>query len=143
LNGNGIAFTKLDGRYTYGAKTYQLNDFKLYGASIGILVNGYANLKDSVIKLSGTLIPAYAINNAIGKVPIVGQLLGDGVFATSFSVDGKLDNPDTKVYPLSTIAPGILSDFMRGLGALPAEKVKQQPPKITPPSSSSLPQNPN
>ncbi len=130
LNGKGITFTKLDGRYTYGSKTYQLNDFKLYGSSIGILVNGYANLKDSLLKLSGTLIPAYGINSAIGKVPIVGQLLGDGVFATSFSVDGKLDNPDTKVYPLSTIAPGILSDFMRGLGALPAEKVKQQPPKL-------------
>lgn len=139
LNGNGIAFTKLDGRYTYGNKTYQLNDFKLYGSSIGILVNGYANLKDSLIKLSGTLIPAYAINNVIGKVPIVGQLLGDGVFATSFSVDGKLDNPDTKVYPLSTIAPGILSDFMRGLGALPAEKVKQPrsaPPSPSPPTAS-------
>lgn len=134
LNGNGIAFTKLDGRYTYGNKTYQLNDFKLYGSSIGILVNGYANLKDSLIKLSGTLIPAYAINNVIGQVPIVGNLLGDGVFATSFTVDGNLDNPDTKVYPLSTIAPGILSDFMRGLGALPAEKVKQQPPALPSPS---------
>lgn len=134
LNGNGIAFTKLDGRYTYGQKTYQLNDFKLYGSSIGILVNGYANLKDSLIKLSGTLIPAYAINSAIGKVPIVGQLLGDGVFATSFSVDGKIDNPDTKVYPLSTIAPGILSDFMRSLGALPPEKVNQQQPKLLSPS---------
>ena len=125
LNGNGIAFTKLDGRYTYGNHTYQLNDFKLYGSAIGILVNGYINLKDSLIKLSGTLIPAYGLNNAIGQVPIVGNLLGKGVLATSFTVEGKLDNPKTEVYPLSALAPGIIGDFARGLGILPPDKVKQ------------------
>ena len=130
LNGKGIGFTRLDGRYTYGNHTYQLNDFKLYGSALGILINGYANLKDSTIKLSGTLIPAYGINNVIGQVPIVGSILGKGVLATSFTVDGPLDNPKTEVYPLSTLAPGIIGDFARELGILPADKVKQ--PNATP-----------
>jgi hypothetical protein len=132
LNGQGISFTRLDGRYTYGNHTYQLNTFKLYGSALGILVNGYVNLKDSLIKLSGTLIPAYGINNVIKQVPIVGSLLGKGVLATSFTVEGPLDNPKTEVYPLSTLAPGIIGDFARELGILPADKVKQ--PSATPPA---------
>lgn len=138
LRGKGINFTKLDGRYTYGNGTYQFNEFKLYGSSIGLLLNGFANLNTSQLKLSGTLIPAYGINNAIGQVPIVGNLLGKGVFATSFTVEGSVADPKTQVYPLSTLAPGILSDFMRDLGILPKEKVKQPPqpaaPAPTPPA---------
>lgn len=132
LNGKGISFTRLDGRYTYGNHTYQLNDFKLYGSALGILINGYANLKDSTIKLSGTLIPAYGINNVIGQVPIVGNILGKGVLATSFTVEGKLEDPKTEVYPLSTLAPGIIGDFARELGILPPDKVKQP---VAPPAA--------
>ena len=132
LNGKGISFAKLDGRYTYGNHTYQLNDFKLYGSALGILTNGYINLKDSNIKLSGTLIPAYSLNSTISEVPIVGNILGKGVLATSFSVEGKLEDPKTQVYPLSTLAPGIIGDFAREIGILPADKVKQP---VTPPAA--------
>ena len=129
LNGKGIAFEKLGGRYTYGNKTYQLDDFKLYGSAIGILLNGYADMRASKMKLSGTLIPAYTINNVLGQVPIVGNILGKGVLATSFTVNGDLSNPQTEVYPLSTLAPGIISDFMRGLGILPPTKAPAPPPQ--------------
>lgn len=124
LNGQGIGFSKLDGRYSYDymKDTYQLEAMKMSGSAIGILASGYADMKASQIKMNGTLIPAYAINSALGKVPIIGNILGDGVLATSFAIEGPIADPKTEVFPLSTIAPGIVSDFMREIGILPSGK---------------------
>lgn len=129
LNGQGIAFEKLDSRYSYGNKTYQFDSLKMTGSALGILLSGYADTANSQVKLSGTLVPAYALNNALGKVPLLGNLIvGKGVLATSFTVEGPLDNPRTEVFPLSTIAPGILSDFMREVGIIPSGKVAPPAP---------------
>lgn len=129
LNGKGVGFNKLDGRGSYQKDTWQIESMKMSGSAIGILASGYVDTNASEMKMNGTLIPAYALNSAIGQVPLLGNILGKGVLATSFSISGPLADPKTEVYPLSTIAPGIVSDFMREIGILPSGKTPRPQPK--------------
>jgi hypothetical protein len=68
-----------------------------------------------LLNLEGTVVPAYALNTAVSKVPLVGAMLtggeGQGVFAANYSVKGTDNNPDVSVNPLSMLTPG----FLRGL----------------------------
>ena len=67
------------------------------------------------LDLQGTIVPAYFFNSLLGNVPLIGRLFsperGGGVFAASYSLRGKLDDPDVTVNPLSALTPG----FLRGV----------------------------
>jgi hypothetical protein len=61
--------------------------------------------------IAGTYIPAYAVNNIFGRIPILGLALGggnnEGLFGITFQVAGPLDDVHMEINPLSAIAPGI------------------------------------
>ena len=58
---------------------------------------------------SGTVVPLYAINRVLGKIPLVGPFLsgreGEGAFAVTYSVKGAMAEPSIWVNPLSVLAP--------------------------------------
>jgi hypothetical protein len=62
--------------------------------------------------IGGTIIPAYALNAALGDVPVLGQLLtggkGEGVFGLNYALKGTVNEPKFLINPVSAIAPGIL-----------------------------------
>jgi hypothetical protein len=68
--------------------------------------------------MQGTIVPAYFFNSLLGNIPLVGKLFsperGGGVFAASYAVRGRLDDPDVSVNPLAALTPG----FLRGLFGL-------------------------
>ena len=79
-----------------------------------------------VVDLEGTVVPAYALNSLLGKIPIVGGLLsggekGSGLFAANFRMTGPQENPKVSVNPLSALAPGILRRVFGVFGDGPPE----------------------
>ncbi|MCC5976425.1 MAG: hypothetical protein JJU21_00035 [Salinarimonas sp.] len=84
----------------------------MWGAQIGFRLDGFVDMADRVMDLSGTFVPAYAVNNAFAQVPLFGPLLGggrrEGLLGVNFRVSGPMSEPTLTVNPLSAIAPGFL-----------------------------------
>lgn len=88
-----------------------IGDAALRGGTLGATASGTINLPDSKIAVSGTLIPAFGINNIAGAIPLLGAILGggrdEGLVGITYKLFGPLDNPELVVNPISAIAPGI------------------------------------
>ena len=75
--------------------------------------------RDSV-SVRGTFIPAYALNNMFGRLPLVGPLLGgqnEGLLGVTYEVVGAPHAPTLRVNPISAVAPGFLRKLFEFRGA--------------------------
>jgi hypothetical protein len=67
------------------------------------------------VEVSGNLVPANLLNQVIGAIPLLGNILTGvdkgGLFVTQFSMTGSIDDPQTSTNAASLI-PGILRDFV-------------------------------
>lgn len=111
----GMAFTKLetDFEWLYASEgsVLKLKDGRTSGNSLGLLFEGRYDSARRFIDIAGTVVPMSGLNNAIGKIPLVGDILtggSGGVFAATFNIKGSSDNPEVIANPLSVITPGIL-----------------------------------
>lgn len=121
LTGEGLNFNELVVPFTHRDGELAINNAKATGTSLGFTASGNIYTHADVINLEGTVVPAYALNSFLGKIPLLGNLLagtedGGGVFAANFSVSGPMEDPKTNVNPLSALTPGILRNLF---GALP------------------------
>lgn len=89
----------------------EITDAVLKGPAVGGTAGGVLDLQNERMQISGTVIPAYAINNLFGRVPILGEILGGGkdggLFGVTFRLDGPLKNPVFSFNPVSVVTPGI------------------------------------
>ena len=115
LQGNGIRFKELNIPFYIRNDVITLEKGKTYGSAIGITVDGTITFPKKFMDLQGTVVPSYTLNNVLGNVPILGDMLvggeGQGVFAARYSIKGIEDKADVSVNPLSILTPG----FLRGL----------------------------
>ena len=80
----------------------------------GATVDGYIDYNRDDVRMRGTFVPLYGLNNMFGQIPIVGLFLGgsnEGMFGITYEVSGGTSNPRTMVNPISAIAPGVLRKF--------------------------------
>ena len=61
------------------------------------------------------MVPAFALNNLLSNVPLLGPLLtggkDGGVFAISYQLDGALDDLKSTVNMMSAMTPGALREL--------------------------------
>ena len=92
-----------------------LKESVVYGTSLGITFVG--DIINNKLKLSGSVIPAYAVNSLPGRIPIIGNLFKDtqhgGLMGVNYSATGSISNPKIEFHPLSSIAPGILGRLFK------------------------------
>ena len=88
-----------------------INIEELYaiGPAISLLMDGYV-VKNELVSLRGTLVPARTVNKVIGWIPLVGKILvgskvGEGVFGVSFKMKGPPKDIKTSVNPIKTLTP--------------------------------------
>ncbi len=112
LSGNGIAFKKLVVPFTLQNDVITVKDGRAFGSAMGLTADGTITFPASQLKLEGTIVPSYTLNNVVGKVPLLGNILmggeGQGVFAANYSMKGNTDDPSVTVNPLSILTPGFL-----------------------------------
>lgn len=127
LSRKGLAFDAFEGQYAYSNGQVTFTKASAYGSSIGASGNGVVDLGRDTVALSGTLVPAYALNQALGKIPVIGSLLtggeNEGIIAATYRVEGPIDDAKVEVNPLSALAPG----FLRNLFGLGADKPPASP----------------
>lgn len=118
LQGNGISFNELTGSFTYVNDVLSMSKVAANGSAVGVTANGSIDLAKSEIRLAGSIVPIYALNSALGAIPILGDLLvgeeGGGIFAPTYTIEGDLNEPDVTVNPLSTFVPGVFRNLITG-----------------------------
>lgn len=111
LTGDGIAFGKLAVNITSQGGLVVLDKGAANGAAIGITVGGKVDTNTANLDLKGVVVPAYALNSILGKIPVIGMLAGgadEGLIAVNYSVTGPYSDAKVGVNPLSALTPGFL-----------------------------------
>lgn len=108
----GVVLNSVTGGFRYHDDVLHLTQGRAASPSVGFTYEGAVELDTQTLDISGTLIPAYGINAAVGYIPIVGHILsggpGRGLVAISFTMTGTYDDPKINSNPLSALAPGIV-----------------------------------
>ncbi len=115
LNNEGISFKKFEAPITMGDGIITIKNAKSSGSSIGLTAEGTINTAQDRVDIKGVIVPAYAVNKAIGKIPLVGNIIiggkNEGILATKYSLEGSYDDAKVSVNPLSILTPGFLRNI--------------------------------
>ncbi len=111
-SGEPLTFDRMLVPFAIGTNQFVLNNAAINGPLLGATLRGQIDFAHDTIALSGTYVPLYGMNAALGIVPLIGDLFkgrdNEGVFGITFAVQGKTSNPDVSVNPMSVLAPGFL-----------------------------------
>ena len=112
LTNEGIPFDRIIVNFTNKNNIISIEEAKFQGFSLGGNLKGITELDKQKINLEGIIVPAYAINALLNKIPLIGQVItgieGDGLIGVNFKVTGTYEEPNYNVNPLSILTPGIL-----------------------------------
>ncbi len=130
MRGEGIFFERLDLPFAFTENRIHVKDARMSGPAIGLTADGQIDRAEDIVDIEGTLVPAYTINSFLGQVPVLGPLIvgreGEGVFAITYGVRGKADDPTVIANPLSALAPGFLRRLFEFGATLPPEQPAQR-----------------
>lgn len=109
LNGDGIHFSNVEGRFQLAPDRVTIYEVAAVGASMGISMEGYYHSDRRWLDLDGVISPVYALNLGgwFGRP-------GEGLIGFGYDVEGEASNPSVSVNPLSALTPGIFRDIFRG-----------------------------
>ena len=118
LNRAGNALQQFDSLEASVLKTgdrIHIKNGRTSGQSIGLTTQGYVDIGNDTAKLAGIVVPAFALNNLLSNVPLLGPLLtggkDGGLFAVTYQLSGPLDDLKTDVNMMSAMTPGALRDL--------------------------------
>jgi len=124
----GIAFTGLRAEFAKQSGVLRIKDGVVRGPAIGATIEGVIDYPVNQVKMSGTFVPLYGLNNMFGQIPIVGLFLGggsnEGLIGVTYEVVGTPGAPVLRVNPISAMAPGVfrkIFDFNTGKQNAPAD----------------------
>lgn len=109
---DNIVFASLYVEFTRTSGTLTIRDGVVRGPVLGLTIDGGLDYRRDEVRLRGTIVPLYGLNNALTQIPIVGPVLGggdnkSGVFAWTYEVVGTPNQPEMRVNPVSALAPGL------------------------------------
>jgi hypothetical protein len=109
---NGISFSRLRAEFTRQNGQLSVKDGVVKGPTIGATVEGSIDYPGNQVRMSGTFVPMYGLNNIFGQVPILGLFLGggsnEGLIGVTYEIVGTPGAPVLRVNPISAMAPGVL-----------------------------------
>jgi hypothetical protein len=111
----GISFTRLRAEFVRQSGQLTIKEGVLKGPSIGGTIEGSIDYPGNQVRMSGTFVPVYGLNNLLGQIPVAGLFFGgsnEGVFGLTYEVVGTPDKPTLRVNPISAIFPGITRKIM-------------------------------
>jgi len=108
---NGVEFSRMRVEFTRSPGRMSLRDGVVRGPIVGATIAGSIDYAANDVRLSGTFVPLYGLNNAFGQIPIVGLFLGgdkEGLLGITYQVVGPPGRSELRVNPISAVAPGLL-----------------------------------
>jgi hypothetical protein len=110
----GVEFSRLKVDFTRTPGRFTVRDGLVKGPVIGATVDGYIDYTRNDVRMRGTFVPLYGLNNMFGQIPIFGLFLGgsnEGLLGVTYEVVGPPNAPVLRVNPISAVAPGLLRKF--------------------------------
>ena len=110
----GVDFSRMRVDFTRSLGRFTVRDGLVKGPAIGATVDGYIDYNRDDVRMRGTFVPLYGLNNMFGQIPIVGLFLGgsnEGLLGVTYEVVGPPSTPVLRVNPISAVAPGLLRKF--------------------------------
>jgi hypothetical protein len=123
----GVEFSRMKVEFTRTQGKLAIREGLVRGPQVGATIDGNIDFAKSDVRLRGTFVPLYGLNNAFGQIPIVGLFLGgsnEGLLGITYEVVGAPNAPVLRVNPISAVAPGLLRKFFEF-------------PNVTPPGNGS------
>ena len=112
---DALSFKKLTLPFTSDDRFIRIGESLVRGPELGATAEGVIRKSDGAVDITGTIIPAYALNAALGGIPVVGDILtggkGQGIIGVTFALGGTVDKPVFQMNPVSAVAPGIFRKF--------------------------------
>ena len=85
------------------------------GPLIGATAEGHIDYTREEVRMRGTFVPFFGLNNMFGQIPVFGLFLGggsnEGLVGLTFEIVGPPGAPVLRVNPISVVAPGLMRKF--------------------------------
>ncbi len=118
LNRAGTAtqqFKGLEAKISKSGDRISVREGRTSGNSLGLTAAGWIDVGSDQARLRGVVVPAFALNNLLSNLPLLGPLLiggrDSGLFAITYSLEGPLDDLKSNFNMMSAITPGALRDL--------------------------------
>jgi len=106
-----IKFQLAQSQIEKGKGYMNVKDAVIRSNQVGMSMNGVLYDANDRMNITGTYMPANAVNLAVSTIPILSQLFSNGrdnaLIGITYKLEGKRSNPKLLVNPLSVVAPGV------------------------------------
>jgi hypothetical protein len=113
---SGVEFSEMHCEFTRVPGRMSVSDGVVRGPVVGATIEGQIDYVKDDVRLRGTFVPFYGLNNMFGQLPIVGIILGggsnEGLLGITYETSGPPSAPRIMVNPVTAIAPGLLRKFI-------------------------------
>ncbi|MEH2547000.1 hypothetical protein V1283_003645 [Bradyrhizobium sp. AZCC 2262] len=113
---SGVSFTALRAEFTRQNGQLTIRDGVVKGPMVGATIEGSIDTVANQVRMSGTFVPMYGLNNMFGQIPVLGLFLGngnnEGLIGVTYEVVGTPGAPVLRVNPISAIFPGVTRKIM-------------------------------
>jgi hypothetical protein len=113
---NGVSFSALRAEFTRQNGQLTIREGVVKGPTIGATIEGSIDYPGNQVRMSGTFVPIYGVNNLFGQLPVLGLFLGggsnEGLIGVTYEVVGTPGQPVMRVNPISAIFPGVTRKIM-------------------------------
>jgi len=121
----GVEFSRMRVEFVRSPGKFTVKDAVVRGPIVGATIDGVIDYAANDVRLRGTFVPLYGLNNMFGQIPIVGLFLGgdkEGLVGITFEVVGAPGAPVLRVNPISAVAPGLLRKVFEFPSSVPGER---------------------
>ena len=127
-------FDRLRMPFSVGYGQFVIEESYLKGPIVGATLRGKLDYTNERINLGGTYIPLQGLNNALGEIPVLGQIISgprrEGLFGITFALQGPMARPQVIVNPFSVVAPGIFREMFQMTAPNASVLPREQNPKL-------------
>ena len=115
-NNPGVEFSRLRVEFTRTHGRVAIREAVVRGPVIGATAEGHIDYLREEVRMRGTFVPFFGLNNMFGQIPVFGLFLGggsnEGLVGLTYEVVGPPGAPVLRVNPISVVTPGLLRKFM-------------------------------
>ena len=107
---SGLSFSQVQAGFTRQNGELMIREGVVKGPMIGGTIEGSIDYPANQVRMHGTFVPLFGLNNMLGQIPFFGMFLGgsnEGLIGVTYEVVGTVGAPVLNVNPISAIAPGL------------------------------------
>ena len=112
----GVEFSRLRVDFTRTHGRVAIREAVVRGPVVGATAEGHIDYLREEVRMRGTFVPFFGLNNMFGQIPVFGLFLGggsnEGLVGLTYEVVGSPGAPVLRVNPISVVTPGLLRKFM-------------------------------